>query len=130
MGRIRLSFGKTDTYIADYNYTSSVILKNEVVINFYKMLSFYKKSEIEGILINSSTLKELEKKLNAIGFYLYMVRHLKNVNYFYIIKDNVKNKILYNNASTLAFIDNSIDIIDSVDIKRLMGDKLDLSDLD
>lgn len=131
MKNIRLSFDKNNAYIVDYNYVNSVLINKEMVINFYKMLSFYKKSEIENILIESTTLKEVEKKLNSIGFYLYMVRHLKNVNYFYIIKDNVKNKILNNNNSTLAFINNNINIIDKTDVKGIMKkDTLDLSDLD
>ena len=50
----------------------------------------------------------VENELNKIGFYLCMIRHLKNVNYFYIVKDNIKNKILYNNSGTLAFINSKI----------------------
>lgn len=128
MRKIRLSFGINNSYIVEYNYVNNVLINNEMVINFYKMLSFYKKSDIENILIESTSLKDVEKKLNDIGFYLCMIRHLKNVNYFYIVKDNIKNKILYNNSGTLAFINNSIDVIDKVDIENIM--KKDLSDLD
>lgn len=120
MNKIRLSFGINNSYIVDYNYVSNVLINKEIVTNFYKMLSFYKKNDIENILINATTLKEVENELNKIGFYLYMVRHLKNVNYFYIIKDNVKNKILYNNSGTLAFINSNIDVIDSTDISYIM----------
>ena len=131
MRKIRLSFDKNNAYIVDYNYVNNVLIGKELVTNFYKMLSFYKKGDIEDILIESVTLKEVKKKLNDIGFYLYMVRHLKNVNYFYIVKDNIKNKILYNNAGTLAYIDNGIDIIDDFDIENIgKKEKLDLFDLD
>lgn len=120
MRKIKLSFDKKQPYIVEYDYVNNVLINNEIVTNFYKMLSFYKKNEIENILINATTLKDVESELNKIGFYLYMVRHLKNVNYFYIIKDNVKNKILYNNSGTLAFINSNIDVIDSTDINYIM----------
>lgn len=120
MRKIRLSFGINNSYIVEYNYVNNVLINKEIVTNFYKMLSFYKKNDIENILINATTLKDVENELNKIGFYLYMVRHLKNVNYFYIIKDNVKNKILYNNSGTLAFINSNIDVIDSTDISYIM----------
>ena len=120
MRKIRLSFGINNSYIVEYNYVNNVLINKEIVTNFYKMLSFYKKNDIENILINATTLKDVENELNKIGFYLYMVRHLKNVNYFYIIKDNVKNKILYNNSGTLAFINSNIDVIDTTDINYIM----------
>lgn len=120
MRKIRLSFGINNSYIVEYNYVNNVIINKEIATNFYKMLSFYKKNDIENILINATTLKDVENELNKIGFYLYMVRHLKNVNYFYIIKDNVKNKILYNNSGTLAFINSNIDVIDTTDINYIM----------
>lgn len=120
MNKIRLSFNTNNSYIVEYNYVSNVLINKEIVTNFYKMLSFYKKNDLENILINATTLKDVENELNKIGFYLYMVRHLKNVNYFYIIKDNVKNKILYNNSGTLAFINSNIDVIDSTDISYIM----------
>ena len=120
MRKIRLTFDKKQPYIVEYDYINNVLINNEMVINFYKMLSFYKKNEIENILINATTLKDVENELNKIGFYLCMIRHLKNVNYFYIVKDNIKNKILYNNSGTLAFIDSSIDVIDKTDIDYIM----------
>lgn len=127
MNNIRLSFDKYNISdgIFEYNYVNTTIARGGCIVNFYKMLSFYKKSDIEEILINSFTIKEIACKLNKIGFYLYMFRRLNNINYFYIVKNTNKNKLIYDDKATLLYINGGVNVINN-DKKDVM----DLSDLD
>lgn len=100
---------------------------NNTYVNFYCFRDYRKiKKIVDKILLESKTLKEVELGLNKIGFYLYLFKRVSpNINYFFIIANMEKNKIIYNNKATLMYINDNIDIIDNN-----KKDILDLSDLD
>lgn len=111
---IKLEFGIHEKWYT-YDFVNTTRKYNNTYVNFYSYKDYCRcKTELKAILLKANTLKEVETELNKMGFYLYLFRRISpNINYFFIIRNLEKNKILYDNKATLLYINDNIDVIDN-----------------
>lgn len=123
---IKLEFGANERCFS-FDFVNATKQYNNTIINFYAYKDYCRcKTELKAILLKANTLKEVNVELNKIGFYLYLYRrYTPNINYFFIIRNLDKNKLLYDDKATLMYINKNTDVIDNN-----KKDILDLSDLD
>lgn len=139
MDKIILDF--TSKKELEFDFVCCTRYYKNTLVNFIKLE--YKgcrdKKLLKNIIENANTLKELESTLNKYGYRLILKqRFLPNINYLYLIKNNVQSLKLYGTKNMLEYvyndneyINNDIIELDKVDneLARIKN-KTDLSDLD
>jgi hypothetical protein len=126
---IKLEFGINEKWF-NFDFVNATRKYNTTYINFYAYKDYCRcKTELKALLLKANTLKEVENELNKRGFYLYLFRrYTPNINYFFIVRNLDKNKMIYDNKATLMYINDNINVINNDNVDELDNIKNDIFD--